>query len=103
MYHRCLQLARYDWSTILCGGRALLPDFRTTAHMWAPLSFSLYILFFVVQSFPSFSMEESFKQFSVITFASVKVDREWAIQPIYTFLPCCNNVAMEKCAELSNS
>ena len=42
LYHRCLQLARYDWSTILCGGRALLPDFCTVAHMWAPSSFSSY-------------------------------------------------------------
>ena len=47
-------------------------------------------------------MEESFKQFSVITFASVKVDREWAIQPIYTLLPCCGR-EIEKCAEMRNS
>ena len=63
MYRRCLQLARYDWSTILCGGRAYLPNFRTAAHMWAPSSFSSYFPFFLVHRFPSFSMEESLERF----------------------------------------
>ena len=59
IYHRCLQLARYDWSTILCGGRAYLPDFCTAAHMWAPSKFSSNFPLFLVHRFPPFSMEES--------------------------------------------
>ena len=73
MYHRCLQLARYDWSTILCGGRALLPDFCTVAHMWAPYSFSSYFPFFLVHNFPSFSIEGIHKEIFVWTNTSVMV------------------------------
>jgi len=53
IYHRCQQLARYDWSTILCGGRAYLPDFCTAAQIFFKFSF------FLVRRFPPFSMEES--------------------------------------------
>ena len=102
MYHRCLQLAGYDWSTILCGRRALLPNFRTTAHMWAPLSFSLYFPFFLFIVFPPSQWREIKKQFSIAAFTSVKVDREWGSQPIYTLLPCCGR-EIEKCAEMKKS
>ena len=102
MYHRCLQLAGYDWSTILCGRRALLPNFRTTAHMWAPLSFSLYFPFFLFIVFPPSQWRKIKKQFSIAAFTSVKVDREWGSQPIYTLLPCCGR-EIEKCAEMKKS
>ena len=32
--------ARYDWSTILCGGRAYMPDFCTAARMRALSNYS---------------------------------------------------------------
>ena len=44
-------------------------------------------LFILVQSFPSFSMEESLKQFSVVTFASVQVDRDGHVSPYTLFFP----------------